>query len=362
MKMKQLAASIMMGGGILVAQASASTYTWNVFPSGDYTNSSSWAPIGVPTSIDRVSFNANGFTNTVNFTQNEVASEVQVYNGNTAIFNLNGFTWTTVGGQTFLGSGAFSSSTRVTGGGVWDVSSQFVNIGDGDGRGDLTIDSGTAVRVLFPTIAYQATAPNASTLWVKNGGAYEVDNASAGLVGNANNHATTITGAGTLRPTATNPSGYWQANNYGIIAPGDAGPGTLTMQDAAIYMKSGAGLAMEINGTGGGQYDQLFLQKVTTLGYISFDPGTFLSLNILPGYNDGQVGDTFNLVIADTGGIVGLPSLQYDIGSITNYEARLEIVTFDATHDALRLTIVPEPTSTILCLSGVLLFWFRRRS
>ena len=45
-------------------------------------------------------------------------------------------------------------------------------------------------------------------------------------------YVATITGAGTIRPTAANPSGYVQLDTYGIIAPGDAGTGTLTMRCA----------------------------------------------------------------------------------------------------------------------------------
>lgn len=346
----------------------AADYYWNTTTPGIYSNTTSWSSGGPPTASDGALWSGySGSTNeTVVFNQNEAARYVFVYNGDHVTFNLNGFTWTTGGLIAQFGSGSPSfSSALLTGGGLWDNSINYAYIGIGPGRSDLTLDSGVTGRVYGAFIGdVGVSVPNASTLWVKSGGVFEVKNSDMIPLGNANNHAATVAGAGTIRPTTANPNQYVQLDTYGIIAPGDAGTGTLTMDNSLVYMRNGSTLAMEIGGLGAGQYDKLVLNKVSTYGYISFDAGAKIELNFLSSYTNGVYGDYFDLVVASTGEIVtnaGFPSLVYNLGSVTNYEARLELVTLNGTQDALRLFIVPEPVSVMLVGLGGLLLLARRR-
>jgi hypothetical protein len=343
-----------------VLPAQAILHTWNTFPSGDYDVAGNWAPNGHPGAGDNVRFSA-ALSQTINFNANEAAADTIVQNSSTTTWDLNGFTFTTDGGQSYI----FQNATlNVTGGGLWSMPNYILNIGSGNSRGDLTVESGVTVRPYVPTISYQATASTPSTLWIKSGGVVSMDgfgSSSSMPIGSASNHDATLTGAGLLSVANIAPSPFAYVNNHGIIAPGDAGTGTLTMQDIYLQQFSGSKLSIEIGGTGAGQFDKLAMTgSLGTLDDMAFLAGSILEVKILASYPNAQVGDYFDLV---TGGdIAGLPLFSYHSGSFTNYESKIEIVTLDATHEALRFTIMPEPgTMALLALGGVLLAWRRCR-
>jgi hypothetical protein len=347
------------------------TFYWNT-PSGIYSNSTSWSSGGPPTSGDKAYFTGYSGTNyeTVNFNRDETAAQVSVYNGDHVTFNLNGYTWTTTNSSytsSYVGGGS-PSSVLVTGGGVWDVSSFFFSLGDGSAQGDLTLNSGVVMKSGLLKISSQASGPTPSTLWVKSGAAYEIALiGGTGDVGNGNNHSATITGAGTIRTTTGNNS--WQFHDYGVIAPGDAGTGTLTLQDAAIYAHNGSKLAMEIGGTNAGAFDQLLLNKVSIGGYdyMSFDSGSSLELNFLPSYTATGT-NTFNLVVGGKNQLVNWANLTNNISfsslSNTNFSLSLSKISLDGTHDALQLTaisLIPEPSTLAGAAAGLILLAFVRR-
>ena len=342
------------------------TYYWNT-PSGIYSNSTSWSSGGPPTSGDEARFTGYSGTNyeTVNFNRDETANDVVVYNGDHVTFNLNGYTWTTTNSSytsSYVGGGS-PSSVLVTGGGVWDVSSFLFSLGDGSAQGDLTLNSGVVMKTGLLKVSFQAGVPTPSTLWVKSGAAYEIASGGNGQVGNGNNHSATITGAGTIRTTTGNNS--WQVDNYGVISPGDAGTGTLTLQDAAVYAHSGSKLAMEIGGTNAGAFDQLLLNKVSGYDYISFDPGTSLELNFLPSYTVTGT-NTFNLVVGGNNQIVNWANLTTSFSPLsnTNFTYSLNLIDLDATHDALQLTVVsliPEPSTLAGAAAGLVFLALVRR-
>ncbi len=347
------------------------TFYWNT-SSGTYSNGASWSPSGGPPSTgDDVRFiHYGGSTNeNVIFDRNEATGFVTVGQGTHVTLNLNGSTWTTTNTtstSSYIGSSSGTNLVTVAGGGLWDLGNHHLFIGDGNTLGALTINSGAVVRALQVKVSFQASTSVPSTLWVKSGAAYEIMSTGNGDLGKAGNPAARITGAGTLRAgNSTN----WQLNDYGVIAPGDAGTGTLTLQDGAVYMKSGAKLEMEIGGTNAGAFDQLVLQKVAALGYhyMSFDAGSKLELNFLPSYT--ATGTNYlNLVVGGKNQLANWANLTNNISfsplSNTNFSFSLNRINLDATRDALQLTaisLIPEPSTLAGAAAGLVLLALVRR-
>src|SRR5262249_38049297 len=80
----------------------------------------------------------------------------------------------------------------------------------------------------------------------------------------------------------------------GTIAPGSGGPGVLTTKD--VSFGAGGGLAIDLNGTAPGQFDQLKVTGTVNLAGATLSP----TLGYAP-----AVGDTFTIIDNDLGELVG---------------------------------------------------------
>jgi autotransporter-associated beta strand protein len=287
-----------------------------------------------------------------------VGTLLEIGNGSnvgTARFDLGGFNQT-LGGLSGLGT---SMSIAITNSGATastltiDQAANRTYRGsiDGDvnlvksGAGTLTLsgsfNSTGSVHVTGGILAFTGSASVAASV-------LQVD-AGAKLV--ATNRTSTLQlGSGqVLKGTGTFVGGLI-TDSGAAVAPG-ASPGTLTVE-GDLTMNAGSSLAIELNGTGAGQYDVLALAG----GLLTLNGA---ALDVTLGYTPTPYVDAFTIV----SGLGALPAGTFsgkpDGGAFQVGSTWMEI---DYTPTSVILSVIPEPSTLgALGLAVVLAALFRRR-
>lgn len=173
----------------------------------------------------------------------------------------------------------------------------------------------------------------------------------AGLTGSLNVGGHTVVQAGAVHRPGFSPEANYSSGSYDL--------------------ESGALLVLEIGGVNGGAgsyadpvtggFDQLLFG-----GDINFELGSVLEVNGLEGFI-AEFGDSFNLLYAG-GEIFGLQDLSLiGTGTLAGYQFQLSLVQDEdwngsGGHQAVQLTVVPEPGTVLLLAAGLgWIFFFRRR-
>jgi hypothetical protein len=214
------------------------------------------------------------------------------------------------------------------------------------GRGTYTLSGGTAVaaNVQFGN-AVQTSNTFPTNTFNMTGGTLRAGTLS--LINTAATNNFNFTG-GTLTATTVNIP---LANNGGALSPATlAFTGTGTANDVVTnpvglttinntYTQGAAGsLAIEIAALGAGNFD-----RVSVTGAASVNG--FVNVSMLAGF-EPNLGDTFDVLTA-TGGLTGLPLAQGTTGAGKTFVASVE------GGNTLRLTVVPEPSSTLVLLGSL---------
>jgi hypothetical protein len=306
-------------------------------------------------------FNQNGGTHTIN--QNlQIANNIW----SSGTYNLNGGTLNVGGNIQYGGSGSTSSGFFNLDGGTLDVSGSLIGfdtfrIGNVAGsNGSFTLTSGKSLTANNEIIGNGGTG----TLTQNDG--YHLITNSLSLAANAGSSGTYNLNGGNLKAAniTVNSGGTFNfnggtlsvgqftgdvANLGGTLAPGSS-PGATNI--TGNYSQSPTGtFAVEIGGTGPGQFDVLNVSGTATLdGALSvslFDLGS--------GLFTPHLGDSFDILTADLiqGGFSSLtlaaldPGLKWDISYLTDAIGTTDVV-------RLSVAAVPIPAAVWLFGTGLL--------
>jgi autotransporter-associated beta strand protein len=290
------------------------------------------------TSFVAFSNTANTYSGTLTINENTTTSEGGVYlgvNGTTALKNATIATSAIPGGnlrfgtspivfKTALGTaslGAISGSAPVVLTGYDEVNHAYgtdaiaLTVGGNNatttysgaisGLGSLT-KAGTGVLTLSATSTYAGTTTvNAGTL-----------NVTGALSGGG---AVTVNNGGILAGTGT-VSGTKTVNSGGVIAPGNAGPGTLTLS-GALTLNGGSVLNLDL-GTSS--------DKVVVSGAVTSSGTTTININALAGF-----GSVTYTVMTATGGI---SAANFAVGSVPSGY----VCTLGGSATALTVTVMTQ--------------------
>ena len=233
---------------------------------------------------------------------------------------------------------------------------------------NLTADSTVSVSGTQLTLSGQITGgagsdiakTGAGVLILSNGAnTYSGDtNITAGTVQiNGSNNGTgavNVNNSSILRGTGT-IAGTVNVNNTARLAPGIAGPGTLTM--ASVVFSTTAFLDIDLNGaTPGTQYDQLVVSGTVDLGGASgatltptigagYDPATYFRFTIINQTGGGAVSGTFE----------GHPELGiYDVSGERLRVSYVESMAPYGDGNDVSLTVLPPPIVVTYTANGAL--------
>jgi len=269
------------------------------------------------------------------------------------VINLAGTTGGVTLDQAGTGLLKFTSTLTATVNGAKTLTLQGSTAGTGEIAGAIVnsanatsvTKAGTGKWTLSGSSTYTgATTVNAGTLLI-NGSIASAVTVSGGVFG------------GTGRITNSVSVG-----NAGTIAAGNS-PGILNTGTFSLT-GTGSTIAMEISGTGAGQYDQ-----INVTGAVNLNGNGRIEMTMLSGFTPGST-DIFFLVLNDSsdaisGTLFGLAQAgQFTSGGYTwqvSYTGDSTGSTFTGGND-LALMVVPEPQTWILLAGGLTVMTvFRRR-
>ncbi len=322
-------------GGVLTAQVSSSTVTFT----------------------GTTSLNAVNITNVASGTYTPISVSANATNRG-AVLALNG-------DVTFTGNGTNTNTVKIDSSNIALANQGFItlsgtrtfNVGDGAAEVDLAIipaltnattdngltKTGAGVLALNGANTYTgATTVSAGTLLI-NGSSVSAVSVTGGVFG----------GTGTMTSSVS-------IGNSGTLAPGNS-PGMLNTGNLALTGTAST-IAMEISGTGAGQYDQVNVTGTVDLDGNGKIEVTMLSFVPLPT-------DIYFLILNDgADAIDGTLNGIAQGGSFTSggYTWQVSYLgssvdgTFTGGND-LALQLVPEPSTWLLLTGGLMVVTFLRR-
>lgn len=293
-------------------------------------------------------------------------SQLQINTGGSVVASVAyiGGPYGTEGNQIIVSGGALTV-TNALGTGALNVEGGTLTINCGTVNVDqLVANSGTTNSI----IAFNGGVLCTKGTTVSNGFVFTVGNGSSGATltlatGGTGFHSfangLAISSNGVLNGIGT-VIGATTVNAGGTLAPGD-GPGSITFSNN-LTLAAGSTLAVTLNGTGAGQYDQII-----GLGSAISISNCVLSVRL--GYTPSP-GDSFTIISNFTSMAVLGTFVTTDGAALPNgAEFQVNGTTFEIDYaancdglDVALMALIPEPSTFLLsALGGVSLVAFLRR-